>query len=89
VTVMVEGRSRPLPAGLTVEQALERLALPAMAGDLLAVDHSVLRKGAYPPQVLVNGHPVPATRRLRRSNHGGPRPQPDRAGDPGDPAGCG
>jgi peptidoglycan/xylan/chitin deacetylase (PgdA/CDA1 family) len=68
VTVMVEGRSRPLPAGLTVEQALERLALPAMAGDLLAVDHSVLRKGAYPPQVLVNGHPVPATRRLHRGD---------------------
>jgi len=65
---MVEGRSRPLPAGLTVEQALERLALPAMAGDLLAVDHSVLRKGAYPPQVLVNGHPVPATRRLHRGD---------------------
>jgi len=60
VTVMVEGRSRPLPAGLTVEQALERLALPAMAGDLLAVDH--------PPQVLVNGHPVPATRRLHRGD---------------------
>jgi peptidoglycan/xylan/chitin deacetylase (PgdA/CDA1 family) len=65
---MVEGRSRSLPAGLTVEQALERLELPAMAGDLLAVDHSVLRKGAYPPQVLVNGHPVPATRRLHRGD---------------------
>jgi sulfur carrier protein ThiS len=65
---MVEGRSRSLPAGLTVAQALERLALPAMTGDLLAVDHSVLRKGAYPPQVLVNGHPAPATRRLHRGD---------------------
>jgi sulfur carrier protein ThiS len=53
VTVMVEGRSRSLPAGLTVAQVLERLELPAMAGDLLAVDHSVLRKNAYPPRVLV------------------------------------
>jgi hypothetical protein len=26
-----------------------------MAGDLLAVDHSVLRKGAYLPTVLING----------------------------------
>jgi peptidoglycan/xylan/chitin deacetylase (PgdA/CDA1 family)/sulfur carrier protein ThiS len=60
---MVEGRPRSLPAGLTVEQALGRLELPA-AGDLLAVDHSVLRKGAYPPRVLVNGQPAPATRRL-------------------------
>ena len=63
VAVMVEGRSRSLPAGLTVGQALGRLGLPA-AGDLVAVDHSLLRKGAYPPRVLVNGQPAPATRRL-------------------------
>jgi peptidoglycan-N-acetylglucosamine deacetylase len=68
VTVMVEGRVRSLPAGLTVGQVLERLELPAMTGDLLAVDHSVLRKGAYPPQVLVNGQPAPATRRLHRGD---------------------
>jgi peptidoglycan/xylan/chitin deacetylase (PgdA/CDA1 family) len=68
VTVVAEGRSRSLPAGLTVAQALERLAPPAMAGNLLAVDHSVLRKGAYPPQVLVNGHPAPATQRLGRGD---------------------
>jgi peptidoglycan/xylan/chitin deacetylase (PgdA/CDA1 family) len=64
VTVTVEGRSRSLPAGLTAEQALRRLGLPGMAGDLLAVDHSVLRKGVYPPRMLVNGQLVPATRRL-------------------------
>jgi sulfur carrier protein ThiS len=64
VTVVVEGRSRSLPAGLTVEEALRRLRVPAMAGDLLAVDHSMLRKGAYPPEVLVNGQPAPATQRL-------------------------
>ena len=74
-TVMVEGRSRSLPAGLTVAQALERLGLPPMAGDLLAVDHSVLRKGAYLPTVLVNGQPAPATRRLVSSRPGG-RPVP-------------
>jgi peptidoglycan-N-acetylglucosamine deacetylase len=70
VTVMVEGRSssRSLPAGLTVAQVLGRLELPAMAGDLLAVDHSVLRKGAYPARVLVNRQPVPATRRLHRGD---------------------
>src|SRR4029453_14089976 len=38
------------------------------AGDLLAVDHSVLHKGAYPPTVLVNGQPVPAARRLHRGD---------------------
>jgi peptidoglycan/xylan/chitin deacetylase (PgdA/CDA1 family) len=68
VTVMVEGRSRSLPAGLTVAQVLERLELPAMAGDLLAVDHSVLRKGAYPPRVLVNGQSARASRRLHRGD---------------------
>jgi peptidoglycan/xylan/chitin deacetylase (PgdA/CDA1 family) len=67
VTVVVEGRSRSLPAGLTVEQALERLG-NLSAGDPLTVDHSVLRKGAYPPTVLVNGHPAPATRRLHRGD---------------------
>ena len=67
VTVVIEGRSRSLPAGLTVAQALERLELPA-AGDLLAVDHSVLRKGAYPSRMLVNGQPAPPTRRLQRGD---------------------
>ena len=68
VTVMVEGRSRSLPAGLTIAQVLERLELPAMAGDLLAVDHNVLRKGAYPPRVLVHGQPARATQRLHRGD---------------------
>ncbi|HEV2918611.1 MAG TPA: hypothetical protein VG673_05130, partial [Actinomycetota bacterium] len=67
MTVLVEGQSRSLPACLTVAQALGRLELPA-AGDLLAVDHSVLRKGAYPPKVLVNGQPAPATQRLHRGD---------------------
>jgi peptidoglycan/xylan/chitin deacetylase (PgdA/CDA1 family)/sulfur carrier protein ThiS len=68
IRVTVEGRSVPVPAGLTVEQALRPLGLPGMAGDLLAVDHSVLRNDAYPPRVLVNGQPAPATRRLRRGD---------------------
>ena len=68
MTVVVEGRSRSLPAGLSVEQALRRLGLPTMAGNLLAVDHSVLRTGAYPPRVLINGQPAPVTRRLERGN---------------------
>jgi peptidoglycan/xylan/chitin deacetylase (PgdA/CDA1 family) len=67
VTVVVEGRSSSLPAGLTVKQALGRLELPA-AGNLLAVDHSVLRKGAYPSRMLVNGQPAPPTRRLQRGD---------------------
>jgi peptidoglycan/xylan/chitin deacetylase (PgdA/CDA1 family) len=68
VTVMVEGRSTPVPAGLTAGQVLGRLGAAGMAGDLLAVDHSVLRKGAYPPRVLINGQPASATRRLGRGD---------------------
>src|SRR4029453_15219956 len=67
VTVVVEGRSSSLPAGLTVAQALGRLELPA-AGDCLGVDPSVLRKGASPPRVLVNGQPAPPTRHLQRGD---------------------
>jgi hypothetical protein len=61
-----------------------------MAGDLLAVDHSVLRKNAY-PRVLVNGQPARSnpTPPPWRPNHGGPRLEPDRARDPGNPAACG
>jgi peptidoglycan-N-acetylglucosamine deacetylase len=76
-TVTVEGRSRPVPTGLTVGQALGRLGLP-VAGDLLAVDHSVLRKGAYPPRVLVNGQPASATRRLGRGDRVAVSPGPNR-----------
>jgi peptidoglycan/xylan/chitin deacetylase (PgdA/CDA1 family) len=68
ILVAVEGRSLPVPAGLTVQQALRRLAVPPPAGDLLAVDHTVLRRGAYPPRVLVNGQPASGTRRLRRGD---------------------
>ena len=68
IPVAVEGRSASVPAGLTVEQALRRLAVPPRAGDLLAVDHTVLRSGAYPPRVLVNGQPASGTRRLRRGD---------------------
>jgi hypothetical protein len=39
------------------------------AGDLLAVDHTVLRNGVHPPRVLVNGRAASAERRP----HGGDR----------------
>ena len=66
-----------MPTGLTVGQALGRLGLPT-AGDLLAVDHGVLRKGVYPPRVLVNGRPASATRRLSRGDRVAVSPGPNR-----------
>jgi peptidoglycan-N-acetylglucosamine deacetylase len=77
-TVTVEGRSTPVPTGLTVGQALGRLGRLPTAGDLLAVDHGVLRKGAYPPRVLVNGQPASATRRLSRGDWVTVSPGPNR-----------
>ncbi|HYY81498.1 MAG TPA: polysaccharide deacetylase family protein [Actinomycetes bacterium] len=68
ILVAMEGRSASVPAGLTVDQALRRLAVPPLAGDLLAVDHTMLRSGAYPPRVLVNGQPASGTRRLHRGD---------------------
>jgi peptidoglycan-N-acetylglucosamine deacetylase len=68
ILVAVEGRSLPVPAGLTVQQALRHPGMPATSGNLLAVDHTVLRSGAYPPRVLVNGQPAAGTRRLRRGD---------------------
>jgi hypothetical protein len=70
ILVTAEGRSLPVPAGLTVQQALRRLAVPPPAGDLLAVDHTVLRSGAYPAQgagqrAAGGGNPTPAPWRPR------------------------
>ena len=67
--VAVEGRSVAVPAGLTVHQAVERVGLRSAAGDLLAVDRTVLRRGAYPTRVRVNGEPAAWTRRLHGGDH--------------------
>ena len=68
ITVTVQGRSAPVPAGQTLEQALRRLGMQPAAGDLLAVDHAVLHKARYPPVVLVNGQPASGVRRLHRGD---------------------
>jgi hypothetical protein len=44
ITVTVQGRSVPVATGQTVDQAPGRLGMQPAAGDLLAVDHSVLHK---------------------------------------------
>ncbi len=64
IPVAVGGRTVSVPAVSTVEQVLRRLGVHLTAGDLLAADHTVLRAGAYPPKVLVNGRPATWHRRL-------------------------
>jgi peptidoglycan-N-acetylglucosamine deacetylase len=53
-----------VPAVSTVEQVLRRLGVHLTVGDLPAADHTMLRAGAYPPKVLVNGRPATWHRRL-------------------------
>jgi peptidoglycan-N-acetylglucosamine deacetylase len=64
IAVAVDGREVSVPVGTTVDQALRRLGAHLAAGDLLAADHTVLRAGAYPPRVLVDGRPTTWDRRL-------------------------
>jgi peptidoglycan/xylan/chitin deacetylase (PgdA/CDA1 family) len=68
ITVTVQGRSVPVPAGQTIDQALGRLGMQPATGDLLAVDHTVLHKARYPPVILVNGQPASGAQRLHRSD---------------------
>ena len=63
ISIEVSGVARRVPAGITVAQARDRLGLEAHAGDLLDVEGAVLRRGAYPGDVLVGGRAVgPETR---------------------------
>jgi peptidoglycan/xylan/chitin deacetylase (PgdA/CDA1 family) len=64
IPVAVGGRTVSVPPVSTVEQVLRRLGVQLTVGDLLAADHTVLRAGAYPPKVLVNGRPATWHRRL-------------------------
>jgi peptidoglycan/xylan/chitin deacetylase (PgdA/CDA1 family) len=55
----VAGRPRWVPLGWTLADAIHHFRLRAPAGNLMAADGSVLRRGAYPGQILVNGEAAP------------------------------
>ncbi len=55
VTVRVRGLEQRLPKGTRLGQAITRLGLVPPAGDLLDVQGAVLRAGAFPGRVLLNG----------------------------------
>lgn len=58
LTVVVAGRSSRLPAGTTLGQAAKMLSLRPPAGDLLDVQGGVLRPGAFPGRLLLDGRPA-------------------------------
>jgi len=55
----VAGRPRWVPFGWSLADAARDLRLRPPAGDLLAVDGSVLRHAAFPGQVLLDGEAAP------------------------------
>ncbi len=64
-TVTVDGRSMRVPAGSTVASLQDEGVYEAPAGDLIAVDGSVLATGSgQPPRVLRNGRPALLSQRV-------------------------
>lgn len=64
VTVQVRGLERELPRGTTFAEAVARLELRAPAGDLLDVQGAILRAGAFPGRILLNGRAAPGSAEL-------------------------
>lgn len=64
IVVSVGGREHELPRGIELRAAIAQLGLRPQRGDLLDVDGRVLRAGAFPGAVLVNGRARPADTRL-------------------------
>jgi peptidoglycan/xylan/chitin deacetylase (PgdA/CDA1 family) len=63
ISIVVDGVATSVPGGSTLAQAAERLDLAPEPGDLLDVTGSVLRPGAIPGRLLLNGRAArPATR---------------------------
>lgn len=56
----VAGRQHWVPLGWTLADAIHQFKLRAPAGNLTAVDGALLRPGAFPGRVLLNGAPVPS-----------------------------
>jgi peptidoglycan/xylan/chitin deacetylase (PgdA/CDA1 family) len=59
IRLEVDGRLRWVPLGWTLADAIHRFGLQPRAGNLTAVDGEVLRRGAFPGQVLMNGEAAP------------------------------
>lgn len=74
----IAGRSRWVPLGWTLADAIRQFRLQAPAGNLTAVDGGVLRHAAFPGQVLLNGEEVPHGTLLEAGATISLRPGPNR-----------
>src|SRR5262245_44261481 len=59
IRLEVDGKVRWVPLGWTLSDAINGFGLHAPAGDLTAVNGKLLRRGAFPGQVLLNGVAAP------------------------------
>jgi peptidoglycan/xylan/chitin deacetylase (PgdA/CDA1 family) len=59
IELQVAGHPRWVPLGWRLSDAIRKFKLRAPAGNLMAVDGGVLRRGAFPGEVLLNGEAAP------------------------------
>jgi peptidoglycan/xylan/chitin deacetylase (PgdA/CDA1 family) len=59
IHVRVHGAEKTVPEGTTLGEASDRFDLRPAAGDLLDVEGDVLRRGAYPGRLLLDGRTAP------------------------------
>jgi peptidoglycan/xylan/chitin deacetylase (PgdA/CDA1 family) len=78
IELEVAGRPRWVPLGWRLSDAIRQFKLRAPAGNLMAVDGAVLRHGAFPGQVLLNGKAIPHGTRLEAGATISTRPGPER-----------
>jgi peptidoglycan/xylan/chitin deacetylase (PgdA/CDA1 family)/sulfur carrier protein ThiS len=69
IAIRVGGAEERVAAGTTVAEAAERFALHPAAGSVLDVEGAVLRRGAYPGRILLNGRAVSGTVALQEGDH--------------------
>lgn len=65
LAVAVAGKREQVPKGTTLGQAAALFGLRPRAGDLFDVEGGLLRRGAVPGRLLLDGEPAPTETRLR------------------------
>jgi peptidoglycan/xylan/chitin deacetylase (PgdA/CDA1 family) len=68
IQVRIRGADETVSQGSTLADATDRFDLTPAAGDLLDIEGGVLRPGAYPGRILLNGREIPSTTELREDD---------------------
>jgi peptidoglycan-N-acetylglucosamine deacetylase len=65
IDLTVRGTAETVGEGTTLAEAKETFELEPVAGDLVDVQGSILRRAFYPGRILLNGHVAPLSTQLR------------------------